>query len=363
MLTAALSGCASLSDADDFAASAPDHSSRPKIVGASGPLSARATRRLLDKIAPEPGESRLLRRHLTIEQAVAGTPLIADNRTQLLRDGPDTFAAMFAAMKGAKHHINLEYYILEDVESGGTPLSDLLLAKRREGVAVHVIYDSYGSGSTPSEFFDKLKAAGIHLLAFNPVNPLETRTSYSLNDRDHRKILVVDGATAIVGGINLSTTYESNRFGRAAAPQTEAADHWRDTDLVIEGPAVAELQHLFVEHWMSQNGPPLDDATFFPPVPPKGNEVVRIIGSTPDNAIPRYYVTLVSAIRTAERSVWLSAAYFVPTHQEKEDLEDAARRGVDVRLLLPAKSDSDRALAVAHSHYEDLMEAGVKIYE
>jgi cardiolipin synthase len=126
---------------------------------------------------------------------------------------------------------------------------------------------------------------------------------------------------------------------------------------------VAELQKLFLDHWTQQNGPLLANARFFPKVAAKGAEVVRIVGSTPDKSIPRYYVTLLSAIRNAEKSVWLSAAYFVPTHQEKEDLSAAARRGVDVRILLPDKSDSPRAIAAAHSSYSDLLESGVKIYE
>jgi cardiolipin synthase len=131
----------------------------------------------------------------------------------------------------------------------------------------------------------------------------------------------------------------------------------------IDGPVVAQLQTLFLDHWNGQKGPPLDTKNFFPTVPPKGNEVVRVIGSTPERGIPRYYVTLLSAIRNAEKSIRVTAAYFVPTDQEEEDLIAAARRGVDVRLLLPDESDSERALAVGRSHYSDLLEAGVKIYE
>src|SRR4051812_29322597 len=134
-------------------------------------------------------------------------------------------------------------------------------------------------------------------------------------------------------------------------------------DLQIDGPVVVELQRLFLDHWTRQKGPPLVDAGFFPIIAAQGKEVVRIVGSTPDNLVPRYYVTVLSAIRNAEAKIWLVAAYFVPTHQEKEDLMDAARRGVDVRLFLPDDSDSALAIAVQHSHYADLLEAGVKIYE
>ena len=139
----------------------------------------------------------MLKRHLAIEQAVAESPLVAGNRTQILRDGTETFPAIFSAIESAKDHINLEYYILEDIESGGQKLSDLLVAKRGEGVAVNIIYDSYGSDNTPSAFFDRLKQAGVKFVDFNPIDPLNAKNGYAPNDRDHRKILIVDGATAV----------------------------------------------------------------------------------------------------------------------------------------------------------------------
>ena len=331
-----------------------------QIMGARGPLTAQKSRALLDRLGAEAGDAGMLKRHIAIEEAVAESPLVAGNQTHLLADGDETFPAMFRAIKNAKDHVNLEYYILEDVESDGEKLSDVLIAKRQEGVAVNVIYDSYGSDSTKLDFFTRLKEGGINLVAFNPVNPLDPQ---SLNNRDHRKMLVTDGSKAIVGGINLSTTYQSSSFGKSGNAKGKPDARWRDTDLEIDGPVVAQLQTLFVDHWNSQKGPPLDTKNFFPTVPPKGTEVVRIIGSAPEHAIPRYYVTVLSAIRNAEKSIWVSAAYFVPTDQEEEDLMAAARRGVDVRLLLPGDSDSPRALAVGRSHYSDLLEAGVKIYE
>lgn len=354
-----LTGCASVPYISQTRAS----TSRQQIMGARGPLSAQQSKALLSRISTEPGDAGILRRHLAIEQAVAESPLIAGNRTRLLRDGPASFRAMFSAIEGASNNINLEYYIFEDVESDGKHLGDLLIAKHEAGVAVNVIYDSYGSGSTPAAFFDRLKKAGVNLVAFNPVNPLDAKVNYSLNDRDHRKILIADGTIGIVGGVNLSSTYQSNPIGKSGPPKGEPLEHWRDTDLEIEGPAVAQLQTLFLDHWHQQKGPPIETSDLFPKISPKGTAVVRIIGSTPDQPIPPYYATLLSAIRNAEKTVRISAAYFVPTEQEMEDLTNAARRGVDVRLLLPDKSDSDSSIAVAHSHYSDLLEAGVKIYE
>jgi cardiolipin synthase len=149
----------------------------------------------------------------------------------------------------------------------------------------------------------------------------------------------------------------------SGAPKGMSVEQWRDTDLLIEGPAVAQLQKLFLDHWNQQKGPPIADATMFPVIPPKGATVMRIIGSSPNDSVPRYYVTVLTAMRNAEKSIRVTTAYFVPTPQEVQDLKDAARRGVDVRLIVPDKSDSGLSIAVGHSHYTELLEAGAKIFE
>ncbi len=334
------------------------HASPPRVYGTAGPLSAFESRRILEHI----GIDNPLQRHLAIEQTVAENPLVAGNRTWVLRDGRETFPAMFAAIKSARDHIYLEYYIFEDVKVGRMHLSDLLIRKRRQGVAVDVIYDSYGSGDTPSSFFDRLERAGVKLVKYNPLNPLEAVAGYKPNDRDHRKILAVDGAVGIVGGVNLSKTYLPHAVGKSMGPPGSLPQYWRDTDLEIEGPAVAQLEELFRKHWRQQGAPDLITHPL-PPLKAPGSELVRIIGSAPDRDLPRYYVTLLSAIRNAQKSIFLMTAYFVPTGEEKEDLAHAARRGVDVRLLVPKQSDSQLAIAAQHAAYYDLLEAGVKIYE
>ena len=350
-LCAFLMGCAAVPRVNDN----PPPQGVPTIIGARGPLTAQQSSALLNRIAPEAGDAGILKRHLAIEEAAAETPLAAGNATRLLIDGPESFSAMFAAMHGARSSINLEYYIFEDIVSGGEHLGDLLIAKRQQGVAVNIIYDSYGSGATPLAFFKRLRDNGVAIVDYNPLNPI------TFNFRDHRKILVVDGVKAIVGGINLSSSYQSSAGSGGA--QDKPPQYWRDTDIEIDGPAVGELQALFLEHWSQQKGPALDRVSYLPAIAPRGGEVVRIVGSTPSEEPPRFYVTLLSAIRNAEKNVWLSAAYFVPTDQEEGDLIAAGRRGVDVRLLLPSDSDSKMALAVGRSHYGYLLEAGVKIYE
>ncbi len=363
----ALAGCASVPHVNE---SGIQPSKEIHMVGARGPLTARQSKAILDRLAAQAPNAGALERHLALEQAVAESPLVAGNQVKILRDGDQTFPAMFAAIHAAQHYLLLEYYIFEDVSYNDERLGDLLVSKAQAGVQVDVIYDGIGSIDTPSEFFDRLHAAGIQVVQFNPPNPLSGGSPFSINDRDHRKMLISDGTLVIVGGVNLSTSYES----APGASQTPAAqgtaepaknkpDVWHDTDLQIAGPVVAELQRLFEEHWREQQGPPLKLPE--PERKTAGDEVIRIIGSAPKHQTPRYryYVTLLTAIRTAETRIWVTAAYFVPTHQEKEGLIHAARAGIDVRLLLPSHSDSTGALEVQHSHYSDLLRAGVKIYE
>jgi cardiolipin synthase len=369
-------GCSTVPDVDEQIAQATSTTtSRPLILGADGTQTVAQRHRTLANLATESEADAVLEHHLAVEQAVAGTPLTSGNATKLLRDGDGTFAAVFEAIAQARDHINLEYYTLEDVEHDGRTLGDLLLEKRRAGVAVNVIYDSYGSSNTPDEFFETLKSAGVNLLDFRPVNPLEAvAEGYSPNDRNHRKIVIVDGEVAIVGGVNLATYYQSKTPGSGSsgdtaeqapeqAPQKEEPDDWRDLSVRIEGPAVAQLQGLFLGHWRSEDGPPIDQSGFFPKTKAAGDQIIRIIGSSPQQDFSRYYVTLISAIRSAQERIWLTTAYFVPTFEEKHALIAAAERGVDVRLMLPAVSDASQAVAVAHSHYGDLLEAGVKIFE
>ena len=374
-LLLAVAGCAVPKVDQSVAASAVTGPGKPRIVGVHGPLTAREGEALLTDVAGGAGQDELLHRHRAVEEAVAGTPLTAGNATLLLRDGEGAFAAVFQAIHAARHHINLEYYTLEDITYGGERLSDVLIKKRTDGVAVNVIYDSYGSSNSPVEFFDRLRAAGINVLEFHPANPLEAVAGgYSPNDRDHRKIMVVDGKIGIVGGVNLATYYQSKIPGSKPAGVQAKADAansavapppevWRDVALRIEGPAVVQLQRLFLGHWRSGGGPKLDQTGFFPTMATKDGEIIRIIGSSPQQDISRYYVTLISSMRNAEERIWLTTAYFVPTSEELDTLKDAAKQGVDVRLMLPANSDASQAMAIARSHYTDLLESGVRIFE
>jgi cardiolipin synthase len=228
---------------------------------------------------------------------------------------------------------------------------------------VNVIYDSVGGFNTPKAFFERLRSGGIAVLEFNPINPLAGKTPWLINNRDHRKMLIVDGRIAFIGGINISSVYSSGSVVGLAGQSGQTTIPWRDTDLEIEGPAVAELQKLFLETWEKQRGKPLAPKAYFPTLKAQGKDMVRAIGSTPDDPYSLIYLTLISAITNAERQVNLTHAYFAPDPQLLNALMDAARRGVEVRLILPSHSDSDIAFQVGRSYYSVLLKAGVRIYE
>ena len=296
-----------------------------------------------------------------VQQAIDQTPPVNGNRVDLLRDGAQAFPAMFDAMRHATDSINLEFYTFDDVRCGGQTLSDLLVDRLRHGVAVSIIYDAFGSNETPRAFIDRLGQAGAVMTAFNP-NPLARGKLDSPNDRDHRKIIVVDGRIGFMGGINLDPVYENPVSSGAAAADSERA-YWRDTSVRIIGPVAADLQRVFFDTWTHQKGPPLQSRNWFPALVPTDDETVRILASEPGDDQPLYYVWLLHALHAARRSIDLSTGYFVPTHQEREELARAARRGVRVRLVLPSHGDSDEAIAAGRAAYGDLLEAGAKIYE
>jgi cardiolipin synthase len=333
-------------------------------------LSPGQSQKLLDKRGLLGAQSNHFERHLALEQEISGSPLIAGNAAVLLQDGPATYAAMFAAIEGARDHINLETFILEDDEVGQR-FAEALLAKQRQGVQVNLIYDAVGSLSTPDVFFQRLKDAGIRVMAFNPINPLDAKAGWELNDRDHRKLLVVDGTTAFVGGINISAVYSggSSRgrmgsFGSGGtAPQRAKDLPWRDTHVQVSGPVVATLQKFFLETWAQQEGEPLAGRNYFPTLNAQGKEIVRAIASSPDDRFSQFYATLISAINTAQSEILLSNAYFVPDPQLKQALVDAVSRGVDVKMVLPSATDSALVFHAGRAHYDELLHGGVKLYE
>lgn len=340
-----------------------DISRRVLLATAAASLARCAAVPDADDHLPPQGSADPLQRHFALEQALGGSPLVSGNETRLLNDGVEAFPAQFRAMARARSHINLEYFILEDISAGGMTLSELLIDRLRHGVAVNIIYDAFGSRATPPAFFSALRDAGARIVVFNPLDPGTLIKGRSLNDRDHRKITVIDGKIGFIGGINLARVYENPpSAGVPANGDTEKA-WWRDTALEIRGPAVAELQKLFFGAWTKQNGPPPLAAEYFPKLQREGVQSVRIIGSAPGDNQPFYYLSLERAIRAATARIWLATGYFVPPHQEREDLIKAARRGVDLRIVAPSHCDVEAAVYAARASYGDLLESGARIFE
>jgi cardiolipin synthase len=353
-------GCATLPDTD---ALIQRHTAQAvRFENARGPVSARKSAAILAELKRKSPDLDILEKHVALEQSVVDSPLTLGNKVTLLQDGEATYSAMFTALRAARDHINLESYIIDDDEIG-RQFANLLLERQSQGVQVNLIYDSFGGIGTPKAFFERLTQGGIAVLEFNPVNPLAAKKPWLINNRDHRKLLLVDGRTAFIGGINISGVYSS---GSASVQTGEAAPNkvsWRDTDLQIEGPVVAELQKLFIETWDKQRGAPLAAKDYYPALKAEGKDIVRAIGSTPDDPYSQFYLTLISAIGNAEKEVHLTHAYFVPDPQLLKALIDAAGRGVDVKLILPSQSDSAVVFHAGRSHYSTLLKAGVRIYE
>jgi len=360
-----LGGCTPLPKVSDVIDEAPTREP-PQILSAKGLLSPEKSKALMDRLKNSVAPTDMLQRYSAVIESVSGSPLTTGNKVTLLIDGPATYAAMFKAMENARDHINLETFIIEDDETGRR-FSDLLLKKQAEGVQVNLIYDSRGSFNTPAPFFQRLRDAGIQVVAFNPINPLEAGESWSMAHPDHRKILIIDGKVAFTGGVNISAVYASRPSGsrqRSGGKQDNlAAIPWRDTDVRIEGPVVAEFQKLFLDTWQRQKGPKLSGRNYFPDPKAVGNALVRAVGSSPGETNRLTFVLYVSAITFSENSLHLTNAYFVPDEETVNALIDAAGRGVDVKIVLPGTTDSSLTMDAGRYYYSELLKSGVKLYE
>ena len=349
--------CASLPEVSDL------HTRRvgqdnPTVIGAQGALNEKKSRLLLN--------ARWKNSHIDIasmaalEEAATGKPLIAGNKVTLLYDGPQTMEAMITAINAAKDNINLETYIFDQDELG-IRFADMLIARQLAGVQVNIIYDSVGTVGTPQAFFDKMRDAGIQLLAFNPINPLKLAGPWTPNNRDHRKILVVDGRVAFTGGVNISGTYANSSLFRSTTRRANNIG-WRDTHIQIEGPAVAALQWIFLETWMREKSPDLSDSNFFPPLKNVGDKLVRVLDSAPGSD-HQIYAAYVLAIQEAKKTIHITSAYFVPDQAILRALNEAAQRGVDVKIILPAVTDSSLVFHATQSFYSDMLANGIKIFQ
>ena len=343
-----------------------------RFEGSRGPLSHAQSAAIIEGLKARSPQTSILDRHLAVEEALAGNPVSVGNKVTLLEDGPATYASMLEAIRGARHHVHMETYIFEADEVGAR-FAEALKSKARAGVKVRLVYDSVGSMGTPKEFFKSIADSGAEVYEFNPVSAkgLLTR-GVGLNRRNHRKLTLVDGRAAFVGGINISSVYT----GSSSAPQgsgsrqgAKASDDpkqppWRDTHVRVEGPAVADFQKGFLKMWAKlEKKPPLAEAALFPAPGRPGPHAVRVVEGWVDEGVNPLYVTLISAIENAETDVEITMAYFVPHAELLAALKAAVARGVNVKLLLPGHTDHWLVFHAGRSYYDELLQAGVKIYE
>ncbi len=295
-------------------------------------------------------ESAEVRKLMTLLLNNSKALLTRFNRIQVLHNGEETFQALFQALEDARKFIHLEYYIIAEGRLTAR-LKDILLRKAREGVEIRIIYDDVGSWSLSKEFIREVRKAGIQIYPFLPVR---FHFANKANYRNHRKIAVIDGKTGFVGGLNIADRY------------VDGLPHigiWRDTHLKVEGEAVTSLQVVFLIDWyFVRQELLLNKNEYLPYIQSDSHVLVQTVASGPDSDWASIQQTYFTLINMAKRYVFISTPYFMPGETTLNSLKTAAMSGVDVRLLLPHKSDSRLTHWCTRSYVQELLEAGVKIY-
>ncbi|MCK9159201.1 MAG: cardiolipin synthase [Bacteroidaceae bacterium] len=271
------------------------------------------------------------------------------NRVQVYTNGYSLVQSLVCEMRKAREHIHLEYYIFED-DSIGRLIRDVLIEKAREGVEVRVIYDDVGCWHVPKSFFEKMMECGIEVRCFLKVRfPLFTS---KVNYRNHRKIVVIDGCIGFVGGFNLATRYVRGLSWGI----------WRDTHVLLEGKAVHGLQTVFLLDWYFVDRTLLTDSKYFPRLDNYGDSLVQIVTSEPVGKWKELMQGLTIAISSAKDYFYMQTPYFLPSEELLSSMKNAALSGVDVRLMIPERSDSRLINLGSRSYLTDILEAGVKVY-
>lgn len=284
------------------------------------------------------------------------SPLTSGNEVKILRNGEEKFPEVIKALKSAKEHIHLEYYIYNDDEIGNE-IGDILLQKAKEGVTVRVIYDDFGSGRGCKRLMKKLSEGGVEAHPFLKIYFIAFANR--INYRNHRKIILVDGKIGFVGGINISDNY----INQGDSPENL---YWRDTHLKIVGPGVFYLQFLFLCDWNFCAKQSLEPTNEFFPAPEtqesNENKVVQIASSGPDSPTPTILFSILQAINLAQKEILITSPYFIPDESLLNALIIASHSGIKIKLLVPRKSDSKIVKLASRSYYAQLLNAGVEIY-
>ena len=278
-----------------------------------------------------------------------------NNKATLLVNGEIKFPDVIESLRRAKHHIHIEYYIYAN-DKIGNQLAEVLMEKAKEGVEVRFIYDDFGSSGIRKNIARQLRDAGVEAYPFYKINLIFFANR--MNYRNHRKIIVIDGTVGYVGGINVSDNYINN--------DDENKLYWRDTHLKIEGTSVINLQTTFLADWNFCANQKIPYSTDYFPAENEtkhhGNHLVQFVSSGPDSKYPKIKYSLIQAILSAKHEVCITSPYFIPDKSFLDAINIAAMCGIDVKMLVPTKSDSFVVNTTTQSYFQELMNAGVKIY-
>jgi len=282
---------------------------------------------------------------------ILGPALVPGNRARALVNGDEIFPEMLAAIRGARRSITFEMYIYWK-GSVGEQFTAALEERARSGVKVHVIIDALGSQKIEKSVIGRLRDAGAQVVLYNPVR---WNTIARMNNRTHRKIMVIDGAVGYTGGAGIGDEWSGD---------AQDAAHWRDTHFRLEGPAVAQMQAAFMENWIEVTGEVLHGPDYFPELRPAGGELAQFMVSSPGGGGESAQLLYLMSIAAARRSIQLSAAYFVPDDNEVRQFVEAAARGVRVQIIVPGPiTDTAAVRRASRSTWGELLRAGVEIYE
>ena len=280
--------------------------------------------------------------------------LMPNNNISLLFNGEAKFAKLIEDLKAAKHHIHIEYYIYDNDEIGNT-IKNILIEKAKQGVKVRLIYDDFGSKHIRKNIARELSKTGVDVYPFNKIKLLFFANR--LNYRNHRKIVVIDGIIAYTGGINISDKYINSK---------QKPLYWRDTHLRIQGAGAFALQQIFISDWNFSSGQrlPVTGNRYFPfkEMETFGQSRLQVVSSGPDSDMPNILYAILQAIRQAKTEILLTTPYYIPDESLQQSLVMAALSGIEVKLLVPAKGDSKFVDFVSRIYFEELLQAGVKIY-
>ena len=280
-----------------------------------------------------------------------GPPILGGNRVDTLKNGDQIFPAMLAAIHSAKHNIDFETYVYWSGQIG-RDFADAIAERARAGVRAHVLLDWVGSQKMEKAALQTMVDAGARVEFYHP---LRWYTVARMNNRTHRKLLIVDGRVGFTGGVGIAEEWT----GDAQDPE-----HWRDTHFRVEGPAVAEMQGVFLDNWMKVTGEVSHGGDFFPPLASAGGTDAQMFASSPTGGSESMELMYLLAIVAAKRSIILEAAYFIPDDLTGEALVEARRRGVDIRVIVPGKyNDAKVTRNASRSTWGPLLESGVRIFE